>query len=242
MHELPLFLLVAVCCLAASVLSAVTGFGGAAILLPALVAVFGIRDAIPLLTVIQLIGNASRVWFNRREICWSAVKWFSLGSVPAGLVGGFLFAAAPLAFLHRLLGAFLLLIVVYRRIKSGSTSPMRLQWFAPLGAASSFISALVGSVGPLMAPFFLAFGLTRGAYIGTEAMATVVMHLAKLTAYGRSSLLTLPLVGIGLAFGLVLILGSYLGKRIVDRVSERTFIVLVEATLVVAGLHFLVSG
>ena len=37
-------------------------------LLPILVASFGIGEAIPFLTVPQLIGNGSRVWFNRREL------------------------------------------------------------------------------------------------------------------------------------------------------------------------------
>ena len=45
----------------ASTLAAVAGFRGAAILLPLLVAVFGVRDAIPILTVAQLFGNLSRV-------------------------------------------------------------------------------------------------------------------------------------------------------------------------------------
>ena len=57
--------LLAIGTLVAGTLSAVTGFGGAAILLPLLVAAFGVRDAIPILTVAQLIGNASRVCFNR---------------------------------------------------------------------------------------------------------------------------------------------------------------------------------
>ena len=52
---------------AASTMSAVTGFGGAAIMLPVLVWAFGVRDAVPLLTVVQLSGNASRVWLNRTE-------------------------------------------------------------------------------------------------------------------------------------------------------------------------------
>jgi hypothetical protein len=49
---------------------------------------------------------------------------------------------------------------------------------------SSCLSALLGSVGPLMAPFFLAHGLVKGVYIGTEALPTVVMHVTKLVAYG----------------------------------------------------------
>jgi hypothetical protein len=53
--------------LTAGTLAAVTEFGGAAILLPLLVAKFGTREAIPILTVAQMIGRARQVWFNSRE-------------------------------------------------------------------------------------------------------------------------------------------------------------------------------
>lgn len=113
MSEILVGLLLVVACLIASILSAATGFGGAAILLPILAAVFGVRDGVPILTVVQLVGNASQVWFNRKEIAFPVIKWFALGSVPAGIMGGILFATAPLTVLHRLLGVFLLFVVVY---------------------------------------------------------------------------------------------------------------------------------
>ena len=69
--------LLAVVAFIAAMLAAVTGFGGAAVLLPMLVFVFGVREAIPILTVAQLIGNGSRVWFNRRELDWRVVAWFA---------------------------------------------------------------------------------------------------------------------------------------------------------------------
>src|ERR1041385_9313244 len=97
--------------LLASTLAAIAGFGGAAVLLPALIAVFGVRDAIPILTVAQLVGNGSRVWFNRRDLAQPVVGWFSAGAVPLALLGGVLFATAPLGALKRAVGAFLLLMV-----------------------------------------------------------------------------------------------------------------------------------
>lgn len=223
-------------------MAAVAGFGGAAVLLPVLVAVFGVRDAIPILTVAQLVGNGARVLFNRRELDMRVVRWFALGGVPAALLGGFLFASAPLSPLTRLLGAFLLLIVVWRHLRPGPPPRLPLRAFAPLGAASSFLSALLGSVGPLMAPFFLAYGLVKGAYIGTEALATVVMHVTKLVAYGGGSILSLGAVGIGLALGPAMVGGSFIGKRIVDRLPERVFVGLIEGVLIVAGLAFLLGG
>jgi hypothetical protein len=52
-----------------------------------------------------------------------------------------------------------------------------------------------------MAPLFLAHGLVKGAYIGTEALATVVMHVSKLIAYGESDLLYFQNVVAGLLLG-----------------------------------------
>src|SRR5512147_448032 len=108
-------LLLACGALVASTLAAVTGFGGAAVLLPLLTLAFGVREAIPILTVAQLIGNGSRVWFNRRALNWAVVGWFALGGVPLAFLGGLLFSRTPLVALTRLLGLFLLLVVIWRR-------------------------------------------------------------------------------------------------------------------------------
>ncbi len=228
--------------LIASTLAAVTGFGGAALLLPVLIAFFGMRSAVPILTIAQLLGNGSRVWFNRRELNWRVVGWFALGGVPMALLGGYLFASAPLTKLTRLLGAFLLLIVVWRRFKPRVVRSFPTPAFAGIGAGSSFLSALLGSVGPIMAPFFLAYGLVKGAYIGTEALSTVVMHVTKLFAYDQASLLNRSDIFTGLALGPFMILGSLLGKKIVDRLPEKVFVAMIEAVLVIAGFMFLIRG
>lgn len=235
----PLLFLVA---LIASTLAAVTGFGGAAVLLPVLVAVFGMRAAVPILTVAQLIGNGSRVWFNRRELNLRVVAWFAVGGVPMALLGGYLFASAPLVGLTRLLGAFLLLVVLWRHLRPHLSRPFPTPVFAAIGGGSSLLSALLGSVGPIMAPFFLAYGLVKGAYIGTEALCTVVMHITKLIAYGQAAVLTRADILSGLTLGPVMIFGSFLGKRIVDLLPERVFVAIIELVLIAAGIMFLIRG
>src|SRR4030095_10075165 len=226
----------------ASTVAAVAGFGGGAVLMPILLSSLGLRDAIPILTVAQLIGNASRVWFNRHELELAVVGWFAVGGVPAALIGGFFFASAPLSFLMRLLGLFLIMTVLYRHIGKASALRIPLGGFAILGAIFSFLSALLGSIGPMMIPFFLAYGLVKGSLIGTEALATVVMHVTKLVVYRRVAMLTSDSIVIGLALGSIMIFGSFVGKRILDWLPERLFILLIETTLIVAGIGFLVHG
>ncbi|HEX7939453.1 MAG TPA: TSUP family transporter, partial [Gemmatimonadaceae bacterium] len=126
----------------------------------------------------------------------------------------------------------------------GAPSPPKptLRSFAAIGAGASVLSALVGSVGPLMAPLFLSFGLLKGAYIGTEALATVVTHVAKLIAYQRTNVLSSSAALVGLALGPVMVGGSVFAKRIVSRMPERVFVLVIEATMFGAGLLFLIRG
>lgn len=233
------FLTMAAAALFGSTLAGVTGFGGAAVLLPVLVHFYGVRDAIPILTVAQLIGNSSRVYFHRKELNKRVVGYYALGAVPMALMGGFAFASSPATLLLRFLGVFLLATVFWRKLGPKKSYRLPAPAFAGVGAVFGFLSALVGGVGPFLAPFFLAYGLVKGAYISTEAAATVVMHIFKLLAYQQTSILPLSTLLTGLALGPVMITGSYLGKKILHKMPERIFIYLIEVTLFIAGCSFL---
>jgi uncharacterized membrane protein YfcA len=195
------------------------------------------------LTIVQLVANASRVVANRAQVHLPVVGWFSVGAVPFAILGGIAFAAAPLPALTRFLGVFLIAVVAWRHLPwSVARTPLPLRGFAVLGAVSSFISALIGTIGPLLVPFFLGYGLVRGAYIGTEALATVVIQLVKLGTYAGVTVLTPTALVAGAALAPLMILGSAAGKRLVDRLSDRVFVLIVEAAMLVSGLAFLVGG
>jgi len=223
-----------------ALLSAVAGFGGGVLLLPVFTVLFGLRVAVPMLTLTQLSSNGFRAWLNRRELRWPLIGWFALGAVPFAVAGGLLLAHAPLGVLKRVLGAFLIGVVVWRRVRPHPRKPSD-RSFAAVGAASGLGSALLGSVGPLTAPFFLAYGLARAAYIGTEAASALTMHLSKLAAYGAGELLSVRVLLFGLALTPATLAGAWAGKRIVGRISDRVFVALVEIGLAAAGALFLLG-
>ena len=149
---------------------------------------------------------------------------------------------APAAALVRLLGVFLIVMVVYRHTHWGKNAKLTLRGFVPLGATSGILSAVLGTVGPFAAPFFLSFGLVKGAYIGTEAMTAVIMHITKLGVYGSYSLLSVHTFLIGIAIGVGMILGTYLGKQLLSKVPEHIFPYIIEGTMLVAGVIFIIRG
>jgi uncharacterized protein len=148
--SLPTLLAASAAAFGLAVLSAVAGFGGGVLLLPVFTALFGLRAAVPMLTLTQLSSNGSRVWFNRHELRWPLIGWFALGALPSAVAGGLLLAHAPLTPLKWLLGAFLIGVVIWRRAKHEPRKPTD-HTFAVVGAASGVGSALLGSVGPLTA-------------------------------------------------------------------------------------------
>ena len=218
-----------------ALLSAVAGFGGGVQLLPVFTATFGLRMAVPMLALTQLASNGSRVWLNRHDLRWRIVGWFALGAVPLAIAVALILTTAPLPVLKRLLGAFLIAVVIWRRLHRSPEVAHSLASAPPSGLGS----ALLGSVGPLTAPFFLTYGLTRAAYIGTEAAAALAMHLTKTAAYGAGDLLTTTVLLSGVALTPATLVGAWVGKKITGRISDRVFVLLVEAGLLISGVLFI---
>src|SRR3954465_12881466 len=84
----PTLLLASAAAFLLALLSAVAGFGGGVLLLPVFTALFGLRFAVPMLTLTQLSSNGSRMWLNHRVVRWPLVGWFAAGAVPLSVAGG----------------------------------------------------------------------------------------------------------------------------------------------------------
>ena len=239
MPDVWLMSLLGVASLFAFTVAGVAGFGGGVILMPALVLVFGPKEAIPIVSVAALLAAISRTGLNWRDISWPVVKWHSIGAVPISILASFLFVLAPPTFLGRALGILLLLFVVFRHTHWGRERNLSLRKFALVGAGTSFVGGFLGVPGPLRAPFFLAYGLTGMAYVGTSSAAMLFAQTPKLFVYRGNDLLGTEVLTVGLALGVMGFLASYIGRWIAKRASARLFQYLVEGLLVVGGVLLL---
>lgn len=132
----------------AAAISGAAGFGGALLLLPLLIKMFGIVIAVPVLTIAQLIGNISRIYFGYREIEWCSVKLFLIGAIPMSIIGAMSFVSIPKEIVSKLIGLALILFVILKHYKivefSSNQKVMVLG-----GGIVGLLSGLVGSAGPI---------------------------------------------------------------------------------------------
>lgn len=228
--------------LLASLVGSVTGGGVTVILLPILVLHFGIQIAMPIVTLALLAAGASRVAVYRHDLDLSVVLWFTLGSLPLTCVGTYLFTITAPDILTRILGGFLIGAVLYQRLFTKPLGGFASAWFLPIGAAFGFLTGISAAVGAILAPFFLGHGLRKGAYVGTLGLNVFIIQVAKLAVFGNRDFLPPPVLLYGALLVPFMIGGTVLGKKLLERISEPLFVIMIEAVMALAGLNFLIRG
>jgi len=230
----------AVAALLTSILSAVVGMAGGITLLAVMLLFLEPLIAIPLHGVVQLVSNGSRSWIQRHHVERRIVWVYALPLLPLGFLGLTLAEALPPAATRALIGVFVLVATWAPGALLLGTHPERVdpsRRFLLLGSVVGVLNPTVGATGPLIAPFFLNLGLTRQALVGTKAACQALGHVAKVVVFGVAGFAFLPHATLLVLLSVLVVLGTWIGSRLLDRVSEKTFVRLYMGVLTLIALR-----
>ena len=220
----------------AGTLGGVIGFGSSIMLMPVLVMLYGPRAAVPVMAVAALLANASRVLVWWRDVNWRAAAAYSATGVPAAALGASTLLSIPQRWIEITMGIFFLAVIPARRWLAGHHLRINLWQLAIAGALVGYITGIVVSTGPINAPFFLALGLVKGAYLATEALGSLALYASKAFVFRSFGALPADILSRGLVIGSSLMVGSFVAKRLVLQLQAEQFRVLIEGLLLVSGL------
>lgn len=211
-------------------------------LMPVRVVVFGPLEAVPIMGVAALMANFSRVLVWWRETDWRATAAYSAAGVPAAALGARTLLVLPPRLMEALLGAFFILMIPARRALLARDYRLKLWQLALVGAPIGYLTGIVVSTGPINTPFFLAYGLTKGAFLATEAAGSLAVYMSKALVFRSFGALPLAAVAKGLIIGTSLMAGSFLAKRFVLRLEADRFRLLMDGLLLLSGLSMLAAA
>jgi uncharacterized membrane protein YfcA len=231
-----IWLLILVFGLLGGVIGGVVGFGASILMMPVLVFAFGPKEAVPIMAIASVLANWMRVAIWWREVDWKANAAYCATAIPAAALGARTLLALDARMVETALGVFLILVVPVRRWLISHGFSVNLAGLALVGAMIGFLTGLVASTGPINTPFFLAYGLTKGAYISTEAVGSGAVSLVKSMVFRSFGALPWETIVRGLICGASLMVGSYFAKAIVLRMDARHYSSILEIMMVVAGL------
>ena len=223
----------------AGTLSGIVGFGASIMLMPVLMLAFGPQEAVPIMAIAGLLANFSRVLVWWRDIDWRANAYYCVTAIPMAALGARTLLVLDPRVVEGVLGGLFLLMIPARRWLFARGMRVEAWHLTLVGAVIGFLSGMVASTGPINTPFFLAYGLVKGAYLATEALGSMAIGLTKAIVFQRFNALPLETVVRGLFIGASLMAGSRLAKGFVLRLEADQFRLLMDLLLAGASLVLL---
>jgi uncharacterized membrane protein YfcA len=221
--------------LVSGTLSGIVGFGASIMLMPAMVLAFGPREAVPIMAIASLLANLSRVLVWWREVDWRANAYYCVTAIPCAALGARTLLVLDPRIVEAVLGALFILMIPARRWLLRRGMRVQLWHLALVGAGIGYLTGMVASTGPINTPFFLAYGLVRGAFLATEALGSMAIGLTKALVFRSFDALPVETIVRGLIVGAALMVGSWLAKGFVLSLDADRFRLIMDAMLAVAG-------
>lgn len=205
--------------------------------------------SLPLLLVADLFAVS---WY-RHHTRWDLLRPLAIW-VAVGFGAGTAFYIAVGSSLRPIdltIGATILLMVViqlWRMIRRRPPKPATPRDAVVYGAAGGFTTFVSNSAGPVINTYLVGLGLGKDELIGTSAWFYFAVNLAKIPLYLALGWWTTGgpfMTGESLLWGLAMVpsvvAGVYLGRWILPRISQQTFVVLVLVLSAAGGIRLLTA-
>jgi uncharacterized protein len=228
--------------LLAGTLSGIVGTGTSIMLMPVLVYQYGPKAAVPIMGIAAVMANLARILAWWRDVDWRACAAYSITAIPAAALGARTLLALPSHAVDIAIGLFLIAMVPARHWLARHDLKFSLWHLAIGGAVIGYLTGIVVSTGPLSVPLFLFYGLTKGAFLATEAASSLGIYISKSVTFQRFGALTPDIALKGLITGASLMSGAFIAKRFVLHLDPNVFRLVMDGIMLVAGVSMLVDA
>jgi uncharacterized membrane protein YfcA len=236
---LPIFIILS---LIAEVLGTIGGFGSSVYFVPMANFFFDFQSVLGITALYHLSSNISKIVFFKKGFDKKIVLTLGLPAVLFVSIGAYLSQYFDPKILTYILGFFLiilsLLFLIFKQLKvSAKTSN------AIIGGSISGLSAgFLGTGGAIRGITLAAFKMNKDKFIATSAVIDLGVDFSRTIVYyfngymHKHDLYLVPIL-IGVS-----ILGTYIGKKILDKVSQDQFRNFVLFLILVIGIISVISN
>ena len=221
--------------LLASIVSGISGYGGG-MTLGILVSPFiPIKLLVPLMSVFVFCSNLSRMYYYRDSIFWIKGSYFALITAPFVVLGTNFYAGVSDKVLYFCLGFGLAFAIILRRIFKKIN--LKIGWFV-LGVMAVLYGTVSGVIlgpGAILLTALASNGMVGASIIGTDSFITLINVIIRMISFRKLGLLNNDALIIGCSIGAVAIFGSYIARKIVDKLGVKLHTLIIEICIVLGA-------
>jgi len=222
------------------------GFGGALGLLstPLCVLAFGPRDAIGILLPLLCAGDAFSLYPFWRKWDSRNLKYLLPGVVVGVLLGVQLIGRFSARELNIAIGILAIGFVLFqlakeRVLKAEGTFAPNHRVGIPFGVVAGITSTFAHGAGPVVTMFLVPQRLPKEIFVGTMVLTFTWVNWIKLPFFIGSSIVNPRTLELSLLFLPLVPLGVWLGVRLNRRFNETSFLWIIYAVTLLAGLQLI---
>lgn len=236
--EILLFSLLA---LVAEIAGTISGFGSSVFFVPVASLFFDFHSVLGITALFHLFSNLSKIVLFRKGVNWKIVLYLGFPAVVFVSVGAVLSKYMKSDILESALGFFLIIFsVVFLIARDLKIKPTNFNSILG-GTFSGFIAGLLGTGGAIRGMTLAAFNLQKDIFIATSAIIDFGVDLSRGVVYFSNGFMhwhDLKYVGILIVVSFV---GTYLGKKVLERLSEEDFKRIVLFVILAIGVGSVVQ-
>lgn len=221
------------------IIGTIIGFGSSTVLLPFAVLFFDFKTALILVSVFHIFGNIGRISFFKSALDKRILIRFGIPSILFTLAGSLLISISPQNLLKMILGLFLIVFsfTSIKKVKS-SQRDTDINLIAG-GALSGFFAGLIGTGGALRSFFLTRLDISKDKYIATMAILALIVDLTRVPVYFSYGFLDKKLYWYLPILLLIAILGSYIGKKLVQKIAKEKLKKIILTAILIVGIKFI---
>jgi uncharacterized membrane protein YfcA len=163
---------------------------------------------------------------------------FTVGAILASFLGVHIVVTLDENILKLILGVFILYLVWGPKLKKMVFLSPYMQ-FSMAGFLSTLASLFVGASGPLVAALISRASQTKEIFIATHAISMVVQHGLKTMVFGIVGFVFYDYALLILLMIFTGFLGTYVGKHLVLKLSEKTFSIAYKVVITLLAIRLL---
>ncbi len=239
---MPAHLVILIAALITACISGIFGMAGGMIFMGVIASLLGVAEAMVVHGFVQGISNSYRSYLLRPDIRWDIIRNILIGAVPAIALLALAAYVPQKGVLFLVLGLLPFLLWLPKGWLQGDAEKPRDAILC--GASIMTLNLVAGVAGPALDIFFVKTALTRKEIVSTKAVIMFGSHMVKIVFYGiplmlAAGMTTLPPLWLFFAVIPCILIGTFTGTRILQRMSDINFRSYTKYLVTVVGLIYL---
>ncbi len=225
----------------AALVGTISGFGISTIMIPVMLLFYPLPITLLFVGIIHLFGDFWKIIFFKKGFNWKLILGFGIPGILLSYLGASISLNVSTLLLKRLLGIFLLFYVAFLFKQKSWKIPRSTKTAVAGGSLSGFFAGIFGVGGAIRSAFLAAFDLPKEVFIFTSGMIALFIDITRIAKYiSGGTALPEQLIYILILLVPISLIGAYLAKRIVNKLPQQYFRLVIAVMLGIIGLKFII--